>query len=428
MPPDTVSRSAVCARLSEIITHASGLGRGVGVLIVRAGGLRRLTLGGGYAASDRVLIDVSDRLKSVARLGDWAARIGDEDFIFLAPNVTDEGQLLLGASRLLRALETVRHLQGAGGPINLAIGMAAFPKDGDDCEHLLWTAEVALSQPSLWSAIEGGSPKVSSVQNWKLETLLSRAIERGEVDLHYQPKFSLQNGAYMGVEALARWTSAELGPVSPSIFIPIAEAGELIEDLTWSCINSALQQLSDWRAQEFHTSVAVNLSASCLRGADFGERIRGALALWNVAAESLTLEITESAIMNNLERSFQILHDLRELGVRISIDDFGTGHSSFAYFRSLPADELKIDRSFVANLASSAADGHIVRSIIDLAHRFDFVVVAEGIEDAEAAEILREMHCDVAQGYYFGRPTTSDNIPDLSHAGLRVLPPELRRA
>jgi EAL domain-containing protein (putative c-di-GMP-specific phosphodiesterase class I) len=133
-----------------------------------------------------------------------------------------------------------------------------------------------------------------------------------------------------------------------------------------------------------------------------------------VKPSSLTLEITESAIMHDPERSLQVLRELRELGVRISIDDFGTGHSSFSYFRALPADELKIDRGFVATLATSAADGHIVRSIIDLAHKFGFTVVAEGIEDAETADILRDMRCDVAQGYYFGRPMAAGNIPALA--------------
>jgi diguanylate cyclase (GGDEF)-like protein len=423
--PDILSRAAVVAKLGELLASARSAERGLGVLIIRIGGLRRLTLGGGYAAGDRVLIDVHDCLRSVVRRDDWIGRIGDQDFVFLAPHVTDEGQLLLGANRLLRALETMRLLHGAGGTINLSIGVAAFPKHGSDPERLLWAAEVALGpteQHASPVSVAGSERTAPSNQYWQVETLLSRAVERGEVELHYQPKFGLRDGVYEGVEALARWTSVELGAVSPAVFIPIAEGSEIINDLTWSCINSALQQLADWRSQSFSTCIAVNISAICLRAGDFSERIRGALALWNVKPFSLTLEITESAIMNDPERGFQVLRDLREFGVRISIDDFGTGHSSFSYFRALPADELKIDRSFVATLATSAADGHIVRSIIDLAHKFGFTVVAEGVEDAETVEILRDMRCDIAQGYYFGHPTAAENIPALANARLQPSP------
>jgi len=417
MAPDILSRATVLAKLGELVDRARNADRGLGVLVVRIGGLRRLTLGGGYAAGDRVLIDVDECLRSVVRRDDWIGRIGDQDFVFLAPHVTDEGQLLLGANRLLRALESMRPLHGAGGAINLSIGVAAFPKHGSDPERLLWTAEVALGlseQHANPVSVAGNERTAPSNHYWQVETLLSGAVERGEIELHYQPKFSLRDGVYDGVEALARWTSAELGVVSPAVFIPIAEASEIINDLTWSCINSALQQLADWRSESFLTCIAVNISAICLRAVDFSERIRGVLALWNVKPYSLTFEVTESAIMNDPKRSFQVLRDLRELGVRISIDDFGTGHSSFSYFRGLPADELKIDRSFVAALAASAADGHIVRSIIDLAHKFGFTVVAEGIEDAETVDILRDMRCDVAQGYYFSRPTAAGSIPALA--------------
>jgi diguanylate cyclase (GGDEF)-like protein len=422
MLPDILPRAVVLAKLEEFLASASGVHRGVGVLMIRIEGLRRVILAAGYASADQILIEVQERLQAVARRGDWVGRIGDQDFLFLARNVTDEGQLLLGANRLLRALEPVGPRHAPGGAVSLSVGVAAFPKDGSDPLQLLWTAQSALG------SLEQRADPASAATNeraalpnrrWELETLLARAVERGDIHLDYQPKFKFLNGSFAGVEALARWTSEELGAVSPAVFIPIAEASDMIEDLTWACINSALQQLADWGARGFHTSIAVNLSVVCFRGVEFSERIRGALALWNVKPSSLTLEITESAVMKNQERSFQLLRDLRRLGVRISIDDFGTGHSSFSYFRGLPADELKIDRSFIANIATSAADGHIVRSIIDLAHRFNFTVVAEGIEDATAADILRDMRCDIAQGYYFGRPTSADHIQGLSDAGQR---------
>jgi diguanylate cyclase (GGDEF)-like protein len=431
MVPDILPRPVVLAKLNEFLVGARGADRGVGVLIIHVGGLRRVNLCGGYAAGDRMLLDVRDRLQSVARRGDWIGRIGDEDFAFIAPNVSDEGQLLLGADKLKRALETLGALHGPGAMIVPSIGVAVFPKDGEDPERLLWTADLAIGMTERQGTlvpVSGNALDEAPKNQWQLETLLARAVDRGEIELHYQPKFNLRDGSYAGVEALARWTSAELGDVSPGVFIPIAEASGAIENLTWSCVHSALQQVAEWRSQGFQSSVAVNISVTCLRAVEFSERIRGALGLWNVNPSSLTLEITESAVMENPERSFGVLRDLRQFGVRISIDDFGTGHSSFAYFRGLPADELKIDRSFVASLSKSTADGHIVRSIIDLAHKFDFTVVAEGIEEEQSATILRDMQCDVAQGYHLSRPMTADKIPGLSNTGMKLLAPYLRRA
>jgi len=426
MVPDILPRAVVLEKLREFLGAAKSADRGVGVLIIHLGGLRRVNLYGSYAAGDRILSDVQERLQSVARRGDWVGRIGDEDFAFLAPNVVDEGQLLLGTSKIKRALETMGALHDPGGLIVPSMGVASYPKDGADPEQLLWTADVALGVPDRQTTpvpAANNDPGANPNQRLQIETLLTRAVDRGEIELHYQPKFSLFDGGYAGVEALARWTSTELGAVSPAVFIPIAEASDVIENLTWSCIHSALQQLAEWRTLGFDSSIAVNLSVKCIRAVDFSARIRSALALWNVNPCKLTLEITESAVMENPDRSFEILRDLRHLGIRISIDDFGTGHSSFAYFRGLPADELKIDRSFVANLNTSAADGHIVRAIIDLAHKFDFTVVAEGIEDVASVDILRDMKCDVAQGYHFSRPATADKILGLSSAGLKLLSP-----
>jgi diguanylate cyclase (GGDEF)-like protein len=421
MLPEVLTRETVLTKLQQLIDGSSSTGHAVGVLIVRISGLRRVTLGGGYAASDQLLNEVFRRLNEVARRADWVARIGDQDFVFLIPQITDEGQLMLGANKVLRAAEWPRPLHAGIGTINLSVGVAAYPKDGTDPEHLLWTAELALGlteQRVSSVAVAGAERPGPRNQNWQIETLLAQAVERGEIELHYQPKYSLLRGNCTGVEALARWFSPELGRVSPEVFIPIAEDTNLIEDLTWSCINSALQQLAEWRSLDFNTSVAVNLSPVCLRTVDFSERVRGALNLWNVRGSSLTLEITESAVMNNPERSFAILRDLRTLGVRISIDDFGTGQSSFAYFRTLPADELKIDRSFVEKLEASATDRHVVRAIIDLAHSFGFAVVAEGIEDAQTVEILTTMGCDMGQGYYFGRPVNSGEILGAMRSGL----------
>jgi diguanylate cyclase (GGDEF)-like protein len=419
MAPEVTSRQTVFGKLGELIAASATQHSGVGVLVIRVGGLRSAMLGGGYAASDRLLAEAGTRLASVARRGDWLARIGDQDFVLLFPGIVDSGQLLLAANKALRAAATTRQLRDGTVPIQLTIGIAAFPQHGAAPEELLWAAERALAlaeQRSVAIEVSCTEPADRDNEHWRMEALFRDALERGELELNYQPKINLATGTLAGVEALSRWTSAELGSVSPAVFVSMAEGSNHIEKLTWSTVNSALQQLAEWRSEGFDPSVAVNLSSVCLRATDLGERVHNALSLWNVPGSSLTLEVTESAVMPNPERSFAILQDLRKLGVRVSIDDFGTGYSSFAYFRTLPADELKIDRSFVARLSSSAADCHLVQSLIDLAHRFELTVVAEGIENAATAGILTEMGCDIGQGYYFGRPTAASEVRAMAGA------------
>jgi diguanylate cyclase (GGDEF)-like protein len=402
-----LDRTAVFARLAEMIRTAAEEHRGVGVVVVRLGNLRQVTLARGYAVGARLLAEAGERLASAARRRDWLARIGDQDFVVLLPGIANSAQALLGVHKLLRMASEPARIGEDAVPLRLTVGIAASPEHGTDAEGLLHAAEQALAraEESL-SPFEIFSPERegSHAAGWQIEALFDRAFERSEFELYYQTKIELASGRIVGAEALSRWTSRELGPISPGVFVPVAERCGHIERLTWSAINSALQLNAEWRAAGRELTVAVNLSALSLRSADLSERLRSALTLWNVPPRALTLEVTESTAMHDPERSFGILRAVRELGVHVSIDDFGTGYSSLAYFRTLPADELKIDRSFVMNLTTSAADRHLVQSVIDLAHRFDLVVVAEGIEDAATAAVLTEMGCDLGQGYYFARP------------------------
>ena len=400
--------------------------RGVGVLVVRLVNLRQVTLGRGYAAGASLLAAASERLASVARRRDWLARISDQDFVLLLPGILNFGQILLGVNKLLRAASEPARIGDDAVPLHFTVGVAASPDHGNEAERLLHAAEqaVAHAEEKMTSLEVFESERVGAqTADWQIEELLGRAFDRGEFELHYQPKVELASGRTVGAEALSRWMSRELGPVAPGVFVPIAERSGHIERLTWSAINSALQLNAEWRAMGRKLNVAVNLSALCLRDADLSERVRNALALWNVPASALTLEVTESAVVQDPVRSFAILRAVRDLGAHVSIDDFGTGYSSLAYFRSLPADELKIDRGFVTNLITSAADRHLVQSVIDLAHRFNLTVVAEGIENAATAAVLTEMGCDLGQGYYFAAP-----LPPQEFAAKTVFPSDLQRS
>ncbi|MGQ0835499.1 MAG: putative bifunctional diguanylate cyclase/phosphodiesterase [Gammaproteobacteria bacterium] len=404
---DLVDRSVVFEMLTSMLRAASGEQRGVGVLVVRLANLRAVTLGRGYAAGARLLAEAAARIESGTRSHDWLARIGDQDFVLLLPGILGAGQILLCANKLLRSIDEPARLESDAPPLRLALGAAAGPEHGRQAEALLHAAEQAAARAEDRKAsFELYAPALhdAPAPARQIEAFLDRAFERGEFELHYQPKIELTSGRIIGAEALARWQSSELGPISPGIFIPVAERSGHIERLTWSTVNMALQQSAARRAASRNLNVAVNLSPLCLQDADFSERLRGVLRLWNVPPQVLTLEVTEGAIMQDPASSFAILRAIRELEVRVSIDDFGTGYSSLAYFRELPANELKIDKSFVLGLLSSAADRHLVQSVTDLAHRFELTVVAEGIENAETAALLTEIGCDVGQGFYYSRP------------------------
>jgi EAL domain-containing protein (putative c-di-GMP-specific phosphodiesterase class I) len=240
---------------------------------------------------------------------------------------------------------------------------------------------------------------------------LRRALERpGELLLHYQPKIGLHTGELIGVEALVRWNHPERGYVSPAEFIPIAESTGLINKLTAHVLDLALAQARAWLDEGHEIPVAVNMSPRCLLDVEMLDRVRDLLVRRRVPARLLRLEVTETAVMANPALAMETLNGMHELGVRLSIDDYGTGYSSMAYLKRLPVDELKVDRSFVLNMISSDNDAILVRSAIDLGHNLGLTVVAEGVEDQGHVAALRELGCDIAQGYHFARPMPPDQL------------------
>jgi EAL domain-containing protein (putative c-di-GMP-specific phosphodiesterase class I) len=248
--------------------------------------------------------------------------------------------------------------------------------------------------------------------------LLRKGIERGELSLVYQPKVSLDAGQFMGVEALARWNEPELGPVSPAEFVPLAEQTNLIRPLTLWVLEEAIRQIAAWKSAGLDVSVSVNLSARNLVDESLPERVEELLARWTVSPASLSFEVTESAMLADPDRAARVLERIRALGITLSIDDFGTGFSSLTYVRTMPASELKIDRSFVQNIESNEGDAAIVRAVIALAHSLGLKVVCEGVETAGALLRLRELGCDLAQGFHVSRPLTAPALVAFVRASL----------
>jgi EAL domain-containing protein (putative c-di-GMP-specific phosphodiesterase class I) len=233
---------------------------------------------------------------------------------------------------------------------------------------------------------------------------LRQALDDGALTLHYQPKVCLRDGSLLGVEALVRWQHPQRGFIPPDQFIPLAEQTGLIEPLTHWVLNAALAQCRAWRDMGLTLGVAVNLSTRTLHDPSLPELVTALLHKHGIAAEQLRLEVTESVIMYDPDRVSEVLARLTQMGVRFSIDDFGTGYSSLGYLRRLPVDELKIDKSFVLEMTTDESDALIVRSTIDLAHNLGLRVVAEGIENLETYRQLARLGCDMAQGFYLGRP------------------------
>jgi EAL domain-containing protein (putative c-di-GMP-specific phosphodiesterase class I) len=288
-----------------------------------------------------------------------------------------------------------------------AIGVALFPLHANDADELVRCAETALraaKRDGTGCAVYAGDDCADHSKHLSLAHDLRQAISGDQLVLHYQPKIDMQTGYISGVEALVRWRHPLQGLLFPDTFIPVAEQIGVIESLTRWVLNAALEQSARWLEQGRDISVSVNLSALSLHNHEIGDTVEALLKTWQVPANRLVLEITESAIISHLARASETLGRLHALGVRISIDDFGTGYTSLAYLRRLPVNELKIDKSFVMNMMRVNDDAVIVRTIIELAHNLGLQVVAEGVEDAETWHALRQLGCNIAQGYHMSRP------------------------
>jgi len=319
------------------------------------------------------------------------------------------------AARITSALDEPFVLHGVPIAVEASIGITVFPEHGTDVDTLLQRADVAMYAAKAGHgdyALYDASNDEYSPGRLRLVAELRRAIEDGELRLHYQPKEDLASGEVIGAEALVRWQHPERGLLAPGEFIPVAQHTNLIKPLTLFVLDTALAQCADWRRDRFELRVAVNLSSRSLLDVELPADVARLLAKWELDGEALELEITETTIMADPLRAAAVLARLNELGVRIAIDDFGTGYSSLAYLSGLPVDEIKIDRSFVTTMTESASHAVIVRSTIDLGRNLGLDVVAEGVETAEVREALRNLGCDAAQGYFLSRPVPPADLAE----------------
>ena len=385
------------------------------VIFIDLDGFKPVNDSYGHAAGDHVLRQVSNRLSELIRDTDTAARIGGDEFLILLEEVEGAADAVSLADRILHSLGAPLEIADRKISLSCSIGIAIFP-DHAARERLISSADTAMYV----AKYNGGNgyavyePHMQSgaTDQMELQQALRGAVGREEFQLHYQPKIDGRLGHVVGVEALLRWHNSSLGLVLPDVFIPLAERFGLIISIGDWVIEAVCRQLATWRHEGMHVQVAINLSGYQLRQPDLATRIRHLCATYSVAPHQLVCEVTESVAMEDTASTQRVLRQLSELGVALSIDDFGTGYSSLAYLRQLRVQQLKIDRSFIRDLAHSADARAVVDAVIRLAHSLGLRVVAEGVETVEQYATLIELDCDELQGYYLARPMTAEALRD----------------
>ncbi|MFD7700253.1 putative bifunctional diguanylate cyclase/phosphodiesterase [Streptomyces caelestis] len=395
------NRQWLLERIWTALDDAERIGARAALMLIDLDRFRSVNDTLGHLAGDRLLLQIADRLRLALPRGAEAARLGGDEFAVLLPVADSTTSATRLARGLVAALSSPLDLDGLTLVLEASAGVAVFPDHADDAEGLLRRADVAMYQAKRdRTGVEAYESKRDSNTPDRLGLLgdLRRALDAREVQLHYQPKVRF-DGQVAGLEALVRWVHPERGKVPPDEFIAIAESSGLMPHLTEYVLETALGQVAQWRAQGLFVPVAVNVSPRDVHTPGFAGSVAARLARHGVPAGALQLEITEHVLLEDPQRAADTLNALTGHGVKMSLDDFGTGYSSLVHLRRLPVSELKIDRSFVARLALDAEDAEIVRCTIDLAHSLGLLVVAEGVEDDETWERLRDLRCDAVQGW-----------------------------
>jgi diguanylate cyclase (GGDEF)-like protein len=366
----------------------------------------------GHDAGDLVLRQVARRLEHVALEADLLARVGGDEFaVLLTGDEADEASAV--GRRLRSLLAAPLEVEGLALRLGTSIGIALAPRHACDATGLARRADVALHLAKTHrTSIEVYSPERDghSPTRLALTAELHGAIEAGQLEVHHQPQVDVRTGVVRGTEALVRWRHPEHGLMPPEAFLPLAERAGLTGPLALLVLDEAIARCAAWRVAGHDLTVAVNLSVTNLMDPDLPADIAALLGTSGLSARHLVLEITEDVVMADAVGPIGVLHELKELGVRLSLDDFGTGYSSMAYLKRLAVDALKIDRSFVRDMAEVHEDAAIVRSIVALAHALDLEVVAEGVATPSAWFAVRDAGCDVAQGFHLGRPMAAEGF------------------
>jgi diguanylate cyclase (GGDEF)-like protein len=401
-----LNRDRIFATIQEQIDRGAD-GKRFAVQIVRVRGLRDISLHFGWERGEQAVEDARLLIEQSLRPVDRVFRSGDESFTVILPDMRNRNHALLAATRLVQSFE--RPLNSATSPWHgrPMMGIAFFPEDSRDADTLCRHAEMAVDEAQRRGEYCAFYQANESRKDIFYEEL-REAIELNRLRAYFQPVCDLKTGKVVGAESLARWNSPRHGEVEPADFVPFAEQSDLIWALTRWSINATLRHAATLAVPEF--TFAINLSPRVFSKPGLVEQILDALQIWGLPPTAVVAEITETALVNDLETTVQVLRRLRDNGLRIAVDDFGTGYSSIAYLSRFPATELKIDKSLVVAIHDDPHMAKLVRAIINLSHQMDMTTVAEGIEDQVTQDLLTQMGCDFGQGYHLGRPAPAEEF------------------
>jgi len=401
------NRDTFFKRLKEMVRKNLEYSAPLGLLLIDVNRFSKINSNYGYLSGDLVLQGVAEVLKSVCRKGDVIARIADDQFALILSRVANQGHAELAAHKIQRLLDVPIQADNRIIRCNATIGIGLLPAQAHDTDSLVQITTRALdhakkSDQPIGIIHDDNIEQLS--EDWDIEIALPDSITNAELEVYFQPKISLSTGQPVGAEALVRWQHQARGLISPGEFLPIAESLGFLKPLSIWVLNSALRYSADWTGKWGQLGVSVNIPPTMMIQPDFVDLIFSAEKLWEQANSYLCLEVLEESLIEDVQLVFKSLDELRASGVKISIDDFGTGYSSLSYFKDIPADELKIDQSFVRTLATDQANRNIVNLIIEMSRLFGLDVVAEGVEDEITLSYLKSKGCDYVQGYYLARP------------------------
>nr|MCH9729125.1 bifunctional diguanylate cyclase/phosphodiesterase [Actinomycetes bacterium] len=429
-------------RLAHAMMLRSRNGQSVAVMALDLDDFKLVNDSMGHPAADSLLIHVGARLAESVRAGDTVARMGGDEFALVLEGRVDESHLV--AQRVDEAFDEPFLIDGQELLIRPSIGVAVAPDDESDLtpETLIRRADIAmyaakrsrsaqvhtfhsemmLADPDVaeFAAGRAARPAADGAAQVRMLGELRHAIDHSHLTVVYQPKLALDTEKIVGVEALLRWPHPQMGILSPDAFMSLVRQHGLMRPVTDLVLDRALDDVARWAANGTHVPVAVNLFAPTLRDTRLPETLFEALRRRGLPADMLTVEITEDLVLSEVTLVTTVLHRLREHGIRVAIDDFGSGYSALAYLRDLPIDEVKLDRHFIGSVATDNRAAAVVRAVIDLTHDLGITVVAEGVEDAQTANWLQQRGCDIGQGYHFSKPVDADRIPNLAAASAEV--------
>jgi diguanylate cyclase (GGDEF)-like protein len=415
---DTLTALPNRALFNETLIHAIGQAarhkRSLALFFMDMDRFKNINDTLGHGVGDRVLQEAARRLTAAVRTSDLVARLGGDEFVLLVEDFRDSADLAEIAAKILASFEQTFIVDGRELALSASIGICGYPADGEDAPTLLSNADIAMyrakEQGRNRHCFYAAELNKLSQERLALEAALKHALERSEIEVFYQPKIDFGNGRVTGVEALIRWRHPTLGLLLPDKFIGIAEETGLIIPIGYWTLRRVCERARKWQEQGFNMPIAVNLSASQFHEPELVQQLAAVLSATGVSSQTLELEITESMVMRDPDRAAGVMEGLSAMGVRISIDDFGTGHSSLGYLKRFPIDRLKVDRSFVRDLPHNGDDVAITRAVIAMAHSLKMTVVAEGVEHQQQFDLLRAEGCDEFQGYFCRPPLTEEDL------------------